>query len=277
MKNENIFISIITVTYNAEKTIERTIRSVINQNIYNYEYLIIDGGSTDNTIDIVKRYLDKIAVFISEKDNGIYFAMNKGAENAKGDYLYFLNSDDYFVDLNILNRIQLSLVSYSKKPDVVYGNIYSLTKSNEILQCPVPPNIDRISQFINLPIHHPGSMIKHTVFNELGGFNIQYMYSSDYDLFLRCFLRGYSFRKIDLYFSCMSEGGAGTKNLFVAIKEFELSLRTNNAPFYIRCFAILRGISIILMKKSKILVYLHKLSRIHRFGKKQDGASSIRM
>ena len=89
---DNSLISVITVSYNAVSTIEQTILSVINQTYSNIEYIIIDGGSTDGTIDIIRRYEDKIAYWVSEPDRGIYDAMNKGASKANGEYIAFLNT-----------------------------------------------------------------------------------------------------------------------------------------------------------------------------------------
>ena len=99
-------ISIITVSYNAVATIEQTILSVINQTYENIEYIIIDGGSTDGTIDIIKKYKDKISYWVSEQDNGIYDAMNKGIDVATGDYIQFLNADDCLVNKEIIKIVK---------------------------------------------------------------------------------------------------------------------------------------------------------------------------
>ncbi|WP_432748534.1 glycosyltransferase family 2 protein [Pectinatus frisingensis] len=95
-------ISIITVSYNAVKTIEQTIQSVLKQTYDNIEYIIIDGGSTDGTVDVIKKYEDKIAHWVSEPDDGIYDAMNKGIDAASGDYVYFLNDGDHFYNKNTI-------------------------------------------------------------------------------------------------------------------------------------------------------------------------------
>ena len=101
MEKETYKVSVITVVYNGVKTIERTIKSVLGQSYGNIEYIIIDGNSTDGTQQLVTKYLDSIAYFISEKDSGIYDAMNKGIDRATGDYVIFINSDDWLADNSI--------------------------------------------------------------------------------------------------------------------------------------------------------------------------------
>jgi glycosyltransferase involved in cell wall biosynthesis len=117
----NPLISIVTVSYNAVATIEETILSVINQTYSNIEYIIIDGGSTDGTVDIIKKYQDKIAYWVSEPDKGIYDAMNKGVVIATGDFLVFLGADDIFFTSKVLECIILKITSYEI---VYYGDVY---------------------------------------------------------------------------------------------------------------------------------------------------------
>jgi glycosyltransferase involved in cell wall biosynthesis len=122
-------ISIITVVRNAEATIENTILSVLNQTFTDYEFIIIDGKSSDKTVEIINKYLNKINVFISESDNGIYDAMNKAIKISNGDWLYFLGSDDIFYNNNVLNDIftknKLDLF------EIVYGNV--ITKHGKLI------------------------------------------------------------------------------------------------------------------------------------------------
>src|ERR1035437_822845 len=97
-------ISVITICLNERDNIEKTIKSVINQNSTDFEYLVIDGGSIDGTTEIISKYNDKLSYFISEKDSGIYSAMNRGIKNSTGEYLLFLNGGDYLSDVNILSK-----------------------------------------------------------------------------------------------------------------------------------------------------------------------------
>jgi glycosyltransferase involved in cell wall biosynthesis len=114
-------ISVITVVFNAENSVEKTIQSVVAQDYGHIEYIIIDGGSTDNTVAIIKQYADKIAFWISEPDKGIYDAMNKGIDKAKGDWIYFLGAGD--VMLNAVGKISSQL---KKSSTVYYGDVYRL-------------------------------------------------------------------------------------------------------------------------------------------------------
>ncbi|MCM8833248.1 MAG: glycosyltransferase [Candidatus Omnitrophica bacterium] len=116
-------ISVITVVFNGERYLEETIQSVINQTYPNVEYIIIDGGSTDGTLDIIKKYEDKIDYWVSEKDKGIYDAMNKGIRVAVGEWINFINAGDTFLDQGVLSRVFERDVS---KFDVVYGDMTSV-------------------------------------------------------------------------------------------------------------------------------------------------------
>ena len=114
----NPLISVVTVSYNAVTTIEKTILSVINQNYSNIEYIVIDGGSIDGTVDIIKKYADKITYWVSEPDKGIYDAMNKGIIVATGEWINFMNTGDTFYNENVFSEI-FELNSYTE--DVISG------------------------------------------------------------------------------------------------------------------------------------------------------------
>ena len=128
---EKPLISIVTVSYNAVATIEQTILSVINQTYSNIEYIIIDGGSTDGTLDVIKKYADKIAYWVSEPDKGIYDAMNKGIKVATGEWINFMNCGDYFVANNTLESVFGSGKIY-KKAEILYGDSIQLNVEKKI-------------------------------------------------------------------------------------------------------------------------------------------------
>lgn len=164
-------ISIITVVRNAEKTIENTIKSVLNQTYTDYEFIIIDGKSSDNTVEIINNYLNKINVFISESDHGIYDAMNKAIKISNGDWLYFLGSDDVFYDNNVLKDVftknNLDLF------EIIYGNV--ITKhGNEIYDGEF--NLDK---HFNKSVCQQAIFYRKSVFsNQL--FETQYITTADY-------------------------------------------------------------------------------------------------
>jgi len=124
-------LSIITVTYNAGDVLTKTIKSIINQTFDNYEFIIIDGKSRDNTLEIISQYTNHITHFISEEDNGIYDAMNKGMSLANGEYIQFLNAGDYYCDNNVLSDIFTSF-TISSKPTLIYGDINILHTNGKI-------------------------------------------------------------------------------------------------------------------------------------------------
>lgn len=125
----NPLISVVTVAYNAVATIERTILSVINQTYPNIEYIIIDGGSTDGTVDIIKKYKDKIAYWVSEPDKGIYDAMNKGISVATGEWINFMNAGDCFYNNDVVKNILIERISL--KTHVIYGDNIRLYNSGK--------------------------------------------------------------------------------------------------------------------------------------------------
>ncbi|CVK19928.1 glycosyltransferase family 2 protein [Sporomusa sphaeroides] len=195
-------ISIITVCYNAVKTIEQTIYSVVNQTYPNIEYIIIDGNSTDGTIDIIKKYEDKIAYWISEPDNGIYDAMNKGIDIATGDYIQFLGADDALVNDYIIDEI----VSMIHGEDILSANILNINDTL-FIQAKSNNHVSRDNLNYNGEmIPHPGMFCKRKLFSKKK-FNINYKIAADYDFFLFfLFDQNVSFKFIDIpvvFFSMM--------------------------------------------------------------------------
>jgi glycosyltransferase involved in cell wall biosynthesis len=174
-----IKLSIITINYNNADGLEKTIKSVINQTFTNYEYIIIDGGSTDKSIAIIKSYSEQIKHWGSEKDRGIYHAMNKGIITAKGEYCLFLNSGDYLVNKSIIKNV----FDLEKSQDILYGELeftHRDTKKNIVKR---PVKIDSYHMFHD-NIWHPASFIKRELFNSIGLYNEQYKIAADYDFFL---------------------------------------------------------------------------------------------
>lgn len=179
----NPLVSIITVVYNGEKHIEQTIKSVLSQPYSNIEYIIIDGASTDKTLEIIEKYKTKISTLISEKDSGIYNAMNKGLAVAKGEIIGILNADDYYFE----NTIALVAKAFMQsKAGIVYGNLVKLRSfESEDFFKEVAPNISLMER--TMPIFHPATFIKKAVFEKIGNFNEKYKLSADYDFIYRAY------------------------------------------------------------------------------------------
>lgn len=201
-----IKVSVITVVYNGEKYLEHTIQSVLNQTYKNIEYIIIDGGSTDGTRDIIKKYEDKLAYWISEKDSGIYDAMNKGIQKATGDYVGLINADDWY-ELDTIQNI-VNSINDEKTIEIVYGNMNIVdidTNTNKLLL----GDINSLNK--NMSINHPTCFIKSPLYKERL-FDIFYKIAADYDLMLYFRFNNKKFFYIDKVLANMRGGGVSTNN-----------------------------------------------------------------
>lgn len=178
-------VSIITVAYNSAVTIEDCIESVLSQDYPNIEYVLIDGKSTDETIEIVRRYQDSIQKVISEPDDGIYHAMNKGLELCSGDVVGFLNSDDIYADSQVITRVVEELASSGA--DSCYGDLdyVDRTNTNKVRRKWVSGNYDRNNFLKGWMPPHPTFFLKREHYQQYGGFNLDFRTSADYELMLR--------------------------------------------------------------------------------------------
>lgn len=229
---EKIKVSIITVCYNSDKTITDTIESVLNQTYSNIEYIVIDGNSTDKTIDIVKSYETKFKEkginykWISELDKGIYDAMNKGINLATGDFIGLLNSDDWYCVeavseiLNTYNGSDFCIVS-GKKNKVNFQKEMLKTYQNK----------KNINKYIHrtMPLNFPATFIHKSVYSKVGLFDINYKLSADYDLIFRAYKAGVQFLFTNEVIVSMRNTGATHQmnNLFITAKE-DLKIRKKN-------------------------------------------------
>lgn len=227
-------ISIITATFNSAKTLKDTIQSVLRQTNKDFEYLIIDGGSTDETIDIVKSYESEFSgrlKWVSEKDEGIYDAMNKGIKMASGDVVGILNSDDYFTSDDILQTVADAFKC--QEIDAIYGDIHFIRDGNP--QKCIRYYSSRMFRpfwlrFGFMPAH-PSFYCKREVYERAGGYRLDYAIGSDYDMMVRLFKQ---YKIVSCYinkcFVTMRTGGASTRNVqsrLTLIKENVRACRDN--------------------------------------------------
>jgi glycosyltransferase involved in cell wall biosynthesis len=220
MKNK---ISIITVTKNSEKYLEKNILSVHKQKYKNYEHIIIDGKSTDKTIDIINKHKRKIKYFISEKDRGLYDAMNKGIKKSTGDIIGILNSDDIYYNktLDIVNKY----FNKYQKLDFLFGSVYK----HKLLHGYFPKKIKWSFGFYST--HSIGFFIKKKAHKKVGSYNIKYKYSADYDLFYRLIVKkkmsGMATKKSEI-FGKFRRGGISSKIRYIDFLKECTQIRLDN-------------------------------------------------
>lgn len=172
-------ITVITVAYNAAATITQTINSVFNQTYSNLEYIIIDGKSSDGTVEIIKKFQYKLGYCISEKDQGIYDAMNKGIKASTGDWIIFLGADDVFYNKEVLTNIFIN--NKVDSIDFMYGNVILKSKGK------VYGGGKSYHELIARNINHQSVFYNKIVFDKMGFFNLKYPILADFELNLRIF------------------------------------------------------------------------------------------
>ncbi|MCI9361032.1 MAG: glycosyltransferase [Hungatella sp.] len=209
-------ITVITVCYNSAQTIENAIRSVIFQDYGDLEYIIIDGGSTDGTLEIVDKYRDRIALCVSEPDFGIYDAMNKGLRKASGDVVAFLNSDDWYItDINVLKKVEKYF--QESKADIVSGNIYIW--KNGARSKVFRKDLTDETIFFEVPCPHPALFVKRELYLKFGGFDTSYKIAADTKWIIHAYINGADVLCVEDYFACFRDGGISTTNQYEALKE----------------------------------------------------------
>lgn len=227
-------ISLITACYNSEKTIRYTFESVKQQSYSNLEYIVVDGGSSDSTLDIVEDYRDIISLLISEPDKGIYDALNKGISAAKGDVIGFMHSDDTFSRPDALSVVARGLEGV----DAVYGDLNFLsTEGGENMVVRKWRSTDFRSKLLNrgwMPAH-PTLYMKKNIYQKYGSFDLNFNISADYESVLRYFsIPGFSCRYLREVLVNMRVGGASNNSIPNAIKKLSedyMALKKNNIPF----------------------------------------------
>ena len=224
-------ITIITVCYNSEKTIKDTLESVLSQTYNNYEYLIIDGKSSDNTLKIIQEYEKKFngkLKYVSEKDTGLYNAMNKGIKMASGDVIGIINSDDILTHENVFQKI----IDNIKDVDGVYSNLLMLDENlNKPYRLFKSKNV---SKKFGWHMPHPTLYLKKEVYDQYGLFNEKYKIAADLDFMLRIIRSNLKLKYVDDYFVYMRSGGASTNGLKGYYKNFKESyyvLKMNHVKF----------------------------------------------
>lgn len=211
--------AIITICYNAASTIARTLNSIDNQDFTDYEHVIIDGASTDDTLAIVAQYANCRRRIISEPDKGIYDAMNKGMGFSSGRYLIFLNAGDKFHSYDTLSAIALA-ISKNKQPDIVYGQTVIVDNDGNFLR----PRHLYAPEYLTVKSFSDGMLVCHQAFvasrSIAGKYDLRYRFSADYDWCIRCLKQSHNNVRLGntVVIDYLSEG-VTTRNHWASLKE----------------------------------------------------------
>ncbi|TLD96858.1 glycosyltransferase [Helicobacter jaachi] len=256
-------ISIITATFNVAHTIKHTLDSVIMQDFSDFEHIIIDGKSSDNTLEIIESYRAKYAQkgialrILSERDNGIYDAMNKGLKHARGQIVGFLNADDFFASNLVLRFIAWGFDS-PRGIDILYANVLYVNAQHKPLRNLKGREFSRYFFALGLHPPHPSFYVKRRVYEEYGGFDLTYNIAADYEIMLR-FLQRYRLKSlyINECFVKMRSGGtsnASLKNILRANMQCMRAWRQNHHSYKYAPLSV--GLKILRKCKDKLLMFL---------------------
>jgi glycosyltransferase involved in cell wall biosynthesis len=212
-------ISIVTICFNAEETIELTIQSVVRQSYENIEYIIIDGNSSDNTMEIVKRYEDRIDIVSSERDDGIYNAMNKGLLKASGDFVLFLNADDQLLAPTTIENAARH-IALTPDSHIIYGSIFEFnsdTSEGSIWKEKLPS----AHRLYRTTIPHPSSFFRREPMLKLKGYDERYRIGGDHEYFIRALFAKHTFKRIPTLITKFSKHGASNSEASIETMRLE--------------------------------------------------------
>lgn len=238
-------VSIVTVSYNAEKTIEDTINSVLIQSYNNIEYIIVDGNSKDSTMKIVNRYRNSIAKIVSENDKGIYDAMNKGIKIASGDIIGILNADDVYIDEKVIEK-KISVFKSNKDINGCYSNLIYISKYNNkiIRKWNAEKYLFKKIKY-GWTIPHPTLFLRKKVYEDYGFYDINFGNAADYEFILKIILKNEIYLKyVDFFSVKMLTGGESNKNI---------------KNIYSQNFKILKALNKHNVKYSKFIFFTYKI------------------
>jgi len=240
-------ITIITIVLNDEKDIRKTIVSIVNQRHNNFEFIIIDGGSCDKTIEIIKQYELKIDYWRSEPDGGIYYAMNKGIELANGRYILFMNSGDEFFSNDVLTKVFQKLNSGA---EIIYGN--TAVDFGGITRVNIAGEVNRTN---TMPFCHQSVLVRTEVL-QARKFDVNFMICADRDFFTKCFFNNVQFYYMNIIISKIKAFGYSTRESIIHVKEQNKISRRYGT---ISKFVAYKKMGIIIFRYLLIKVTPHKL------------------
>lgn len=256
-----IKVSIITITYNSERTIEETVKSVISQGYPYIEYIIIDGGSSDKTLDILSRYQKHITYLVSEKDKGISDAFNKGIHKATGDLIGIINSDDLLLPDSIVQIVR----HYDKNVDVYRGNTVIWNETSQF-RCREIPSMKFPTVPYTIHVSHQGTFITPRAYQKYGLFDLDFHYAMDLELLCRYYRLGATFKYMDVDVALFRIGGTTSDKLSKKKKELK-SLIIKNGGNQFQAFLYYTNLCIVDCIKSFLNLFGEDFKRKIRYRK----------
>jgi glycosyltransferase involved in cell wall biosynthesis len=235
MTEKQSLITTIVAVYNNVHLLQRCIDSVAGQSYPNKELIIIDGGSQDGTVEVIKQNQDKIHYWTSEKDRGVYHAWNKGLVHAKGEWIIFLGSDDYFFSLQTLEQVSATLKSYADRSTIVYGKVKVFREDGKVVGEIGKPwcRRDFLQQGMTLP--HTGMFHHRSLFEKYGNFDESYRIAGDYELLIRVFKDSDPIFLENVTVAFMQNGGLSDTNPLKTVLEFIRAIQSNDlSPFSLK-------------------------------------------
>jgi glycosyltransferase involved in cell wall biosynthesis len=209
-------LSIITINYNNVDGLQKTIESVINQKFRDFEYIIIDGGSIDSSMELINKSAKNINYWISEADNGIYHAMNKGIQKAHGDYCFFLNSGDYFVSPEVLE----SVFSENLTEYIIFGNLRICLNGKTVGKIKGKAVLTFLDLYNSNVVKHQSAFIKRSLFESFGLYNEDLKIVSDWEFFIKTLgLASVSYRFVDVDIAYFDNDGESNNAGIITEKE----------------------------------------------------------
>jgi len=226
MSQQQPLVSVIVAVFNAGKTLQQCIDSFAIQTYPNKQLIIIDGGSTDDTLEIIRQNSDKVNFSISEKDRGIYDAWNKGLAQAQGEWVCFLGADDYLYDSQVIENMISNIQHLPDEIQIAYGQVALVDDAGnekELLGQDWREIKQQFKKIMCIP--HPGVFHRHTLFKQYGNFNAEFRIAGDYEMLLRALKNGDAYSVMGLIIVAMRVGGVSSKptNAIDSFKEIRLA------------------------------------------------------
>ena len=209
-------VTVITVVFNDVANFERTILSILNQTYDNVEHIVIDGGSNDGTLDIILQYEHVIDYWVSEKDAGIYDAMNKGIRLASGKWINFMNSGDFFYSTTTLEKI---VFKFRENYSIVYGDVQAFSKKHHFNEMKISRPVIAKNLIMKLPICHQATFVTLKAFKEVGLYDTNYKICADHDWLLKALIAGHNAKYVHQCIALNNRDGVSSMSIFKLYRE----------------------------------------------------------